>query len=75
MLFSPVPCKYWPKFPLSIYSYTRKRDPSTQYPIKRTCIVVHKKVAIKIQKKVLNLHGTAYAKKINYIDAHNQLQE
>jgi len=36
-LISPVPCKYWPKFPLSICSYTRKRDPSTQYPIKRTC--------------------------------------
>ena len=34
----PEPRKCWLKLPFSINSYTRKREPSTQYPIKRTCI-------------------------------------
>jgi len=36
IIISPELCRCWLKFPFSMYSYTRNRNPSTQYPIKRT---------------------------------------
>ena len=35
-IISPELCRCWLKFPFSMYSYTRNRNPSTQYPIKYT---------------------------------------
>jgi len=36
IIISPELCRCWFKFPFSMYSYTRNRNPSTQYPIKCT---------------------------------------